>query len=52
MRKVMSELGRRGGKVLQNAKTPEERTAAARKASNARWAGVRERNDATTTTEG
>jgi len=35
---VMAELGRRGGPAKQKKMTPEERSAACRKAANARWA--------------
>jgi len=41
VRKVMAELGRRGGRATQAARTPEERTRIAREAVIKRWARVK-----------
>jgi hypothetical protein len=41
IKRVMSELGRRGGLASSAARTPEERSETARKAVTARWDRVR-----------
>jgi hypothetical protein len=40
-RQVASEMGKAGGKALAAKMTPEERSAAARRAAKARWAKIR-----------